>query len=314
MALSEDAAHILADQVSYLVENYIVKKEIPEDKLSNEIKESFKKSNELISVGKNEEAISLILRCIKDQPNYVRGRLRLIYAYNEAGNPVMALANSQYALAQATTPRTKAQLLGLSGQAVFSMFKKYKDVSLLQPCEAFYTNAVKVYPSDPFARWNIVGVFKDAYGIDTAKIPGQLAGLCDQCLDDGYKYKTMYQRVLNDWSNILGDQYLDYKDRLEDASLSTSALSDDQSEASRLSRRALVAASLAAGTMLLYQGVADPELVQNALNFFTGGDVQNIEVAPSQDSALDNVREVELKYDLDDLRYAEVKYDLGDLS
>ncbi|MEP3847719.1 MAG: hypothetical protein ABJM43_20425 [Paracoccaceae bacterium] len=314
MALSEDVANILADQVGYLVENYFVAKEVSKEKLPASIKLGFSTANSLIRDGKNEEAESLILKLVKDEPKYVRGRLRLIHAYNESGNPVMALSNSQYALAQATTPRTKSQLLGLSGQAVFAMFKKYQDQSLLQPCEAFYKNAIRVYPSDPFARWNIVGVLKDAYGIENERIQAQLTGLCDQCLEDGHKYKALYDRLLDDWDNVLGDEFQDQKCALSNALLSSSALKGDQSEASRLSRRALVAAGLAAGVVALYQSGLDSDTVEHTIDFFRGIETENIDINSVSNGLSETTKEVELNYSLDDLKLAEVKYDLGDLA
>ncbi len=313
IAIPKDAIEILSSQLTSIIKAVSEKKERGVDALPPDIVELVKLSQDYVRNGKPEEAVHVMNRVVSKHPEYARGRLQLVFLQQKTGNDTMALFTAGNAFSLATDKNTRSQILSLAGSSAMSLFKRYKDKSQLPNSVVFFERAIDEDDSNANAVWNLIEVYcaiGENRADDVKFLVGKLASSKRLHKD---RNKGQLTKILSDWEEVLGNLYCQEKQQIENIvqSIIVTEASTNRDTKSNLTRRTLVAASVAAS--LVFVATAG----NFAKNYLDSGPSIVIEKTHSEDEKIKEIKKSSLSTsEIENLEVlqAGVEYDMEELT
>lgn len=264
--IPKDAILIFVNQLAEVLNTVqSIPEEIRYERLPRHVVDRVDSAKKMASEGNIEAAISILTKAVSECPNYSRGRLQLAYWQSKQGNTSIALFSAGHAFATAKDKDTKCQLLTLAGDLAVALHKSTRRKIELANAIVFYRRALFEDPSNPHPAWNMIEAQRKLGDGSPDQTLQLLDHIITQCEQNPGAHTVKLNKILKDWDNVLGDNFKERRKKMEELStivLETST-GDSSYARSRLIRRTLTAAAVAAGLVILANA---PEFVDSSFN------------------------------------------------
>lgn len=268
IVVPEDAVQILTDQLEEVLKSVTSKpKEERYERLPKAVVELVDLSKSFAKEKNLPAAIATLNKAVKEFPKYTRGRLQLVMWQKRQGNSSIALFSAGHAFGMASEVDTKCQLLSLAGDTAMALYKKTEDAVEARNAITFYRMAMREDASNPHPAWNIVEAQVVIDGLDSPHTIVCVENFFE-AVDAGHQnHKPKLKMILNDWEKVLGENFPDYRNKLQYyVDLAPVTKDDEQKfDVRRLTKRTLVAASVAASLLAIENGEALLDAGQSAV-------------------------------------------------